>query len=77
VSGPSRVEFTKYAEDRAVQRGLSSRQVADLVLEQHERRRRNPRQADWVVRGRGLGVAYNWPDRGDRTTALVVTVWSE
>jgi len=77
VNGPSRVEFTNYAEGRAIRRGLSARQIADLVLDQHQRRRRNPRQADWVLSGRGLGVAYNWPDRGDRTTALVVTVWSE
>lgn len=74
---PSLVLFTRYAERRLAQRGLSQAQVADLVLYEHPRRRRNPREADWLVRAQGMGVAYNWPDRGDQTAALVVTVWSE
>lgn len=77
MRNPSLVAFTRYAERRLAQRGLSRRQVADLVLSEHPRRRRNPREADWIVRGEGTGVAYNWPDRGDQTAALVVTVWAE
>lgn len=74
---PSRVEFTGHAERRAVQRGLSMRDVANLVLAEHPRRRRNPGNADWLLHARGIVVAYNWPDGRDRTTALVITTWPE
>lgn len=77
MRAPTLVQFTNYAERRAAQRGLSRRQIAELVLAEHPRRRRNPRKADWIVRSQGIGVAYDWPDRGDETIALVVTVWSE
>jgi len=55
MRSPSLVAFTRYAERRLAQRGLSRRQVADLVLSEHPRRRRNPREADWIVRGEGDG----------------------
>ncbi len=58
-------------------RGISVRHVADLVLVEHARRRHNPGSADWLLIGRGIGVAYNWPDRDDRTRARIVTVWRE
>ncbi len=58
-------------------RGISAIQVAELVLAEHSRRRRKPCSADWVLSGQGIGVAYNWPDRGDQATALVITVWAE
>jgi hypothetical protein len=51
--------------------------VADLVLDRHAHRRRNPGEGDWLMESAGLVVVYNWPDRGDRTSALVITVWRE
>jgi len=47
------------------------------VLASHHRRRRNPGDADWLVRERGMAIAYNWPDGDDATTALVITLWRE
>jgi hypothetical protein len=75
VNGPSRVVFTAHAARRAQKRGIDLLAVADLVVEHHTRRRRNPREADWLIRTRRLVIAYNWPDRDDRTTAVVVSMW--
>jgi hypothetical protein len=60
---PSRVTFTRHAELRAAERGINAQEVADVVLDEHPRRRRNPGPADWIVRGGGIVVAYNcrWP----------------
>jgi nitrous oxidase accessory protein NosD len=77
VDGPSRIAFTRHAELRADERGVSLQASADVVIEEHPRRRRNPGNADWIVRGRGIGIAYNWPEAGDATLALVVTLWRE
>jgi hypothetical protein len=71
------VALTEHAELRAAERRLSLREIADLVWAEHERRRKNPGDADWMVHARGIAVAYNWPDRDDPTTALVVTLWRE
>lgn len=57
--------------------GVTIEQIADAVLEHHHRRQRNPREADWAVRVGSLEVIYNWPDHGDETTALVVTIMRE
>jgi len=51
--------------------------VSDLVLANHQRRRRNPGSADWLVLAGGLTVAYNWPDQGDTSTARIVTLWPQ
>jgi hypothetical protein len=77
VDRPSRITFTRHAELRADERNVSVRAAADLVLDEHARRRRNPGRADWIVKGAGLGVAYDWPLAGDATVALVVSVWRE
>lgn len=77
MTGPSRAAFSEHPLDQLASRGLSGQQVAQTVLVGHSRRQRNPGSADWLVRGRGLEVIYNWPDRGDRTTAYVVSVWPE
>jgi hypothetical protein len=55
--------------------GVSVEQVTAAVLEHHGRRRRNSRQAAWLVSSGSLRVAYNWPAGGDETAALVVTVF--
>jgi len=77
VKRPSRVDFAAHADKQASTRGINPGQVAELVLAEHPRRRRNVGFADWVVRGQGIGAAYNWPAEGDQTTALVITVWAE
>jgi hypothetical protein len=77
VSGPSLVRFGRHARDRCHYYGRSPQEVADLILAEHDRRRRNPREADWLVSGRGLVVAYNWPDGEDSLTVRVVTLWPQ
>jgi hypothetical protein len=62
---------------RAARLDQDLRQMADLVMDEHERRRRNPGAADWLLHGSGIAIAYNWPDGDDTATALVVTVWRE
>ena len=77
MTRPSRVQFTTHAQQRCHDYSRSEQEVADLVLAEHDRRRLNPREADWLVSARGLVVAYNWPKAGDPTTAHVVTLWPE
>jgi hypothetical protein len=77
VSHPSRVRLGRHARDRCLDYDRSPAEIADLVLANHRRRRRNPGSADWLLTARGLVVAYNWPDRDDPTTAHVVTLWPE
>jgi hypothetical protein len=76
-AGPVIVIFTAHGQRRAFERGLSVKDVAEIVLAQHHRRQRNPGEADWLVRDRGIAISYNWPDAGDATTALVVSCWRE
>jgi hypothetical protein len=75
VNRPSRVVFTAHGEDKAQQLNRSLVDVAAVVLGNHEQRRRNPGEADWVVSGSGLVVVYNWPDHDDQTAARVVSLW--
>lgn len=76
-TAPVIVTFTRHAERRALERGLDLRDVGELLLEHHDQRRRNPGPADWLIRARGIAVAYNWPDAGDQATALVISAWRE
>jgi hypothetical protein len=46
---PAIVAFTRHAERRAIERGLAMDELADLVLTHHDRRLRNPGEADWVI----------------------------
>lgn len=77
VETPARVAFSRHAEERCWQFRRGRQDVADLVLSGHARRERNPGAADWLLRARGLVVAYNWPDGDDPTTARVVTLWPQ
>lgn len=77
MSGPSRVRLGRHARDRCRYYDRSPQDVGDLVLAEHPRRRRNPREADWLVAGHGLVVVYNWPDDEDATMAHVVTLWPQ
>jgi hypothetical protein len=74
---PSIVAFIWHAERRALGRGLALDQLAEVVLTHHDRRGRNPGQADWIVRVSGVTIVYNWPDGDDSTTALVISAWRE
>ena len=77
MRGPSRVALRQHASDRCREFGHSVEAVSDLVLANHQRRRRNPGSADWLVLAGGLTVAYNWPDQGDTSTARIVTLWPQ
>ena len=74
-SGPDRIALTVHAQVRTLSLGRTAEDVADAVRAAHDRRRRNPGEADWLTTARGLEIAYNWPAGDDPTTALVVTVW--
>lgn len=76
-AGPAVVIFTRHAERRLAERGLTAREVAELVSEHHRQRRRNPGAGDWIVKGRGVAVVYDWPDNEDDNTAVVITTWRE
>lgn len=75
TDAPVRVGFSRHAERRLGALCATQHDVADALLAGHAQRRRNPRAADWLILAGRLAIAYNWPDRDDRTTALVVTVW--
>jgi hypothetical protein len=77
VSSPIRVSFSDHASDKASRIGVASSDVADAILEYHDRRRRNPGSANWLVSKGRIVVAYNWPHRGDQAIAYVVTLWFE
>jgi hypothetical protein len=74
-SAPYLIALTAHAQD-ALSLGRTAQDVADALRLAHDRRRRNPGEADWLATARGLEIEYNWPADGDSTTALVVTVWS-
>ena len=76
-SAPAIVVFTRHAERRALERRLDLQDVAELLLAHHDQRRRNSGEADWLLRVRGVAIAYNWPDGGDDVTALVISAWRE
>ena len=74
-SGPYLIALTVHAQERALSLGRTASDIADAVRLAHDRRRRNPGEADWLTTARGLEIAYNWPADDDPTTAVVVTVW--
>ena len=74
---PAIVIFSRHAERRLAERGLTPGDVARLLLENHERRRRNPGDADWMLHVGDVAIAYVWLDGDDATTAVVVTAWRQ
>ena len=66
-ASPAIVAFTRHAERRALERRLGLHDVGELLLSRHDQRRRNPHDADWLVRASGIAIAYNWPDGDDVT----------
>lgn len=77
ATSPVIVVFTRHAERRALERRLDLYDVGELLLSHHDQRRRNPADADWLVRTRGVAIAYDWPDGDDETTAVVISAWRE
>jgi hypothetical protein len=75
TDGPVRVRLSHHAERRLRAVGAARDELADSVLRGHPQRRRNPKEADWLVSAGHLTIAYNWPDRDDPTVALIVTMW--
>ena len=49
--------------------------IEDILLANHGQRRRNAGAADWRIEAGGIVVLYDWPYRGDATTAMVQTAW--
>jgi hypothetical protein len=74
---PAIVAFIRHAERRALERGLALDHLAELVLTHHDRRLRNPGDADWIIHAGGTAIVYDWPDGDDSTTALVISAWRE
>lgn len=75
MSGPSIFEWTLHARVKAGREALVPTDIEGAVAEHHDERRRNPREADWLLTVRRLVVAYNWPLEGDRTRARIISVW--
>lgn len=75
MSGPSGVRFTGHTHRRAGQRRIGLDAIEAAVLNGHDRRRRNPGQADWRLTHHGLVVLYDWPADDDPTLALVRSAW--
>lgn len=71
---PTTVTWTDHALAKAHLLGIPIADVEDALLADHERRTRNSRAADWLLRSQRLVIAYNYP-AGDDQTALVVTLW--
>jgi hypothetical protein len=74
---PAIVRFTSHAERRFLERRLDVHAIADPLLGHHGQRRRNPGNADWLVRAGGVAIADNWPDGEDDATALVIKACRE
>jgi len=55
--------------------GLAYVDVGDVVLDEHDRRQRNPGSGDWIAQSGRLTVVYNWPDEDDQSSARVITAW--
>lgn len=77
MTAPTQVVLTIHAQLRAAEREVSVGTVVVLVLDEHQRRRRNPGPADWLISDGGVAIAYDWPANGNADLALVVTVWRE
>ena len=74
---PAIVVFAWHAEQRALERGLVLSELAELVLKHHDRRLRNPGEADWVIHAASVAIVYDWPEGNVPTTAVVISAWRE
>lgn len=69
--------FTDHAAERAARYAIALADVADAILDRHDRRRRNAGAGDWLLRSGSLVIVYAWPDRDDPSTARIITLWTE
>lgn len=60
IPGNRRVHAAR--ERRARKRRLALAALAERVLEHHDRRRRNPGDAAWIIRAGGVVIVYDLPD---------------
>lgn len=73
--------WTEHAEMRVAERGLSRLEVEHALRNGHRTRQINKGEADWRVQGatREDGdrfiVIYDWPVKGGREAARVVSAW--
>lgn len=76
MTGPglTTVVWADHALTKAHLLGIPIADVEDVLLADHERRTRNNRAADWLLRSQRLVIACNYP-AGDDQTALGVTLW--
>lgn len=74
IRSPTVVVWTDHALAKAQLLGVARVDVEDAVLADHEKRTRNTRAADWLLRSGRLAIAYNYPT-DDHLTARVVTLW--
>jgi hypothetical protein len=72
---PRRVRWTDHALEKAAMLGIARTDVEHALIEQHHRRRRNARSADWLLSAGRLVIAYDHPDDADVTSARVITLW--
>jgi len=72
---PRHVHWTDHALEKAALLGIARTDVEHAVIEQHHRRRRNARSADWLLTAGRLVIAYDHPDHADATRARVITLW--
>jgi hypothetical protein len=75
VRRPNFVEWSRHARVKAQLEAWTPTDVERVVIEGHERRERNPGDADWLLRAGRLVVAYNWPSGGDELRVRIVSVW--
>jgi len=75
VGSPTRVVFSDHGAERCARYGLAYADVGDVVLDEHDRRQRNPGSGDWIAQSGRLTVVYNWPDEDDQSSARVITAW--
>lgn len=75
VIAPINFEWTLHARVKAGREAVVPTDVERAITEHHSERRRNPGDADWLLTGGRLVVAYNWPFAGNPLEALIVTLW--
>jgi len=73
--GPHLIRWTDHAFVKAATLGFSRGDVEQAVIRNHDARRRNRGTAVWRVTVGRLVVLYDHPDRGDSSTARIITLW--
>jgi hypothetical protein len=74
-SGPSTVEWSAHARDKALLLSASIVDIEDALLANHADRTANTGAAEWMIRVGSWAIAYDHPTGDDVTTAKIVTLW--